>query len=202
LSHSASFHSREYIALSNAGTKQVAPYASIGIDDNVSLDVVGGYSRIDYDLDRLDPLSSTKVTGGTESDRFFGSINLVVDYDVSNILLGFRMGTSYISEEQDAYSESDGTAEGAQKVTVGSGNVGLRVGFDGGAVQPYVGGTYSYDYDDSGGTYDGRNTFGVSAGLNITITDGVFFNLEGGGTMNDDVKTASSSGTMRFGINF
>ena len=121
---------------------------------------------------------------------------------ILNRLLGFRMGTSYIHEKQDSYSESDGTAEKAQKVTVGSGNFGLRVGYNGGAVQPYLGGTYSYDYDDSGGTYDGRNTFGVSAGLNIAITDGVFFNLEGGGTVNDDVRTASGSGTMRFGINF
>jgi hypothetical protein len=180
----------------------IAPYLSLGVDENVSLDVVGGYSRLDYDLDRLDPLTGTKITGGTESNRYFGSINLVVDYDISNVLLGFRMGTSYIHENQDSYTESDGTSEAAQKVTVGSGNFGLRIGYNGGAVQPYLGGNYSYDYDDSGGTYDGRNTFGVSAGLNITITDGVFFNLEGGGTMNDDVRTASGSGTMRFGINF
>jgi len=180
----------------------ITPYLSLGVDENVSLDVVGGYSRLDYDLDRLDPLTGTKITGGTESNRYFGSINLVVDYDISNVLLGFRMGTSYIHENQDSYTESDGTSEAAQKVTVGSGNFGLRIGYNGGAVQPYLGGNYSYDYDDSGGTYDGRNTFGVSAGLNITITDGVFFNLEGGGTMNDDVRTASGSGTMRFGINF
>jgi hypothetical protein len=178
------------------------PYLSLGVDDNISIDAVAGYSRMDYDLERLDPLTSSKITGGTDSNRYFGSVNLVVDYDVSNFLLGFRVGTSYISEEQDAYAESDGTSEVAQKVTVGSGNVGLRLGYDGGSAQPYIGGTYSYDYDDSGGTYDGRNTFGVNAGLSVTLTDGVFFNLEAGGTMNDDVRTASGSGTVRFGVNF
>lgn len=180
----------------------VTPYVSIGIDDHVSLDLVGGYSRLEYDIDRLDPLTSSKITGSTDSNRYFGSLNLVVDYDVSNVLLGFRMGTSYVSEKQDAYTESDSTTEKAQKVTVGSGNVGLRIGYNGGSVQPYLGGTYSYDYNDSGGTYDGRNTFGVNAGLNISITSGVFFNLEGSASASDDVKSASGNGTMRFGINF
>ena len=180
----------------------VVPYVSIGIDDHVSLDLVGGYSRLKYDLDRLDPLTSTKVTGSTDANRYFGSLNLVVDYDVSNVLLGFRMGTSYVQEKQDAYTESDATTEASQKVTVGSGNLGLRIGYNGGAVRPYLGGTYKYDYNGAGGTYDGRNTFGVNAGLNISITNGVFFNLEGSGTASDDVRSASGNGTMRFGINF
>jgi hypothetical protein len=180
----------------------VTPYVSIGIDEHVSLDLVGGYSRLKYDLDRLDPLSSTKVTGSADSNRYFGSVNLVVDYDVSNVLLGLRMGTSYVHEKQDAYTESDATTESSQKVTVGSGNLGLRIGYNGGSVQPYLGGTYSYDYNNSDGTYDGRNRFGVNAGLNISITNGVFFNLQGSASASDDVRTASGNGTMRFGINF
>ena len=112
------------------------------------------------------------------------------------------MGTSYVSEKQDAYTESDATSEVAQNLTVGSGNVGLRIGYDGGPVQPYIGGTYSYAHNDSGGTYDGENTFGVNAGLNISIANGVFFNLEGSASASDDVKSASGNSTLRFGINF
>ncbi|NQV55837.1 MAG: autotransporter outer membrane beta-barrel domain-containing protein [Rhodospirillales bacterium] len=180
----------------------ITPYISIGFNNNISLDAVIGYTKLDYDMTRLDPLTSTKITGSSEANRNFGSINLVVDREVKKFLFGFRVGSSFIHEKQDAYVDTDGVSVVGQAITVGSGNVGLRVGYDGGVVHPYLGTTYSYDYNDAGGAYNAKNTFGVNAGISIDLSSRASLSIEGAGSTKKDVKTASGSGTIRLGFEF
>jgi len=176
----------------------IAPYMSVGLTEVFSLDAVGGYSMISYDQDRIDPLSSAKITGSNDADRWFGSVNIVGNWTMDKLLLGAKVGTLYISEEQDALTESDGTAIAKNEITVGNANVGVRLGLDGEMARPYISGQYSYDYNDAGGAYDAKSTFGGALGLDLRISDHLFINVEGSGTQKTDLRTLSGSATLRF----
>ena len=177
----------------------IAPYASITLSDTFSLDAVGGISKISYDLDRLDPLSSAKITGSTDGDRWFGSVNLVGNWVKKDVTFGARLGSMYISETQDAFTESDSTSVAENTVSVGNVNAGVRLGFNGKVANPYIAGTYSFDFDDAGGTsYDARNTYGGSVGVDFRLSDNWFANIEGGGTWKTDVETKTGSATLRY----
>jgi uncharacterized protein with beta-barrel porin domain len=68
----------------------IAPYAGYVLNRYLTVDVSGGYSFIDYDMDRT--TGGTRVTGSTDSNRWFLGGNLNAYYAVNRVTLGGRVG--------------------------------------------------------------------------------------------------------------
>jgi len=175
----------------------IAPYVSFGLTKVFSIDVVGGYTMMSYDTTRKDPLSNANITGAFDADRYFGAADLVGAWKADKWNIGARIGASHVSEEQDAYRESNGTTHGVDNIGVSSANTGVKVGYAFDKVEPYVGATYSYDFANSGGVYDERNTVGGSAGLNFAVTPNVSMNVEGRTSAKEDITNYGGSATLR-----
>lgn len=175
----------------------IAPYMSIGLTDRVSIDAVIGYGMLDYDLTRKDPLSNALITGSTEADRLFGSVDLVAGERLGNWLVEGRVGASHLNEEQDAFRESNGNSVASNDITVTSGNLGARVGYSFQMLEPYIAGLYSYDFNKAEGAYDGRNTYGGAAGVNFWFTPSFSVNVEGKATHKEDLDAYGGSATVR-----
>ena len=178
----------------------IAPYVSFGLTKVFSIDVVAGYTAVSYDTTRKDVLSSANITGAFDADRYFGAADLVGGWTADKWTFGARIGASHVSEQQDAYTESNGATHGVDNIGISSANTGVRVGYAFDKVQPYVGGTYSYDFVNSGGVYDERNTVGGSAGLNFTVAPNVSMNVEGRASAKEDITNYGGSATLR--LNF
>ena len=178
----------------------ISPYVSFGLTKVFSIDVVGGYTAMSYDTTRKDPLSSANITGAFDADRYFGAADLVGTWLADKWTVGARIGASHVSEEQDAYRESNGTTHGIDHIQVSSANTGVRLGYSFDKVQPYVGGTYSFDFVNSGGAYDERNTVGGMAGLSISVAPNLSMNVEGRASAKEDITNYGGSATLR--LNF
>jgi outer membrane autotransporter protein len=176
----------------------IAPYVSFGLTKVFSIDVVGGYTMLSYDTNRRDPLSSANITGSFDAERLFGAADLVGGWNMNKWNLGGRVGMSYVQEDQDAYSESNGVSRGQTDIDIASANTGVRLGYAFERIEPYIGGNYSYDFSQSGeGVYDGRNTVGGSVGLNFTVSPSVSMNVEGRAGGKEDISTYGGSATLR-----
>ena len=145
-------------------------------------------------------MSNATITGSTDATRLFGSVDLVAGQRIDRWLLEGRVGASHLDEEQDAFRESNANNVAQNDITVSSGNLGARVGYSFSMVEPYVAGLYSYDFNQAEGAYDGRNTFGGAAGLNIWLTPNFSVNVEGKATHKEDLDAYGGSATVR--LNF
>lgn len=119
----------------------VAPYALYQFTKNYSVDVSGGYSSVDYKMDRLDPLIRTKITGNTTADRYFAAANVNGVWTENAWRFGAKFGGLWASEEKKAFSESNSVANAALTTNIGLINLGGKVGYNLGFFEPYVGGT-------------------------------------------------------------
>lgn len=184
----------------------VAPYLSIKLNGSVSFDAVGGHTWLDYDNTRLDPFTSAKISGSTDATRKFGSANLVGEWDLKDIIFGAKIGTNYVDEDVDAFTETGGSNEvsiDSRSTTVGTGNVGLKFSGTNEQVSPYLEGTYAYEYNDAGGDqYNSRHNYGGALGLNINLADGFTANIEGRGVFKTHMKNGTGSASLRYQKNF
>jgi outer membrane autotransporter protein len=179
----------------------IAPYVSFGLTKVFSIDVVGGYTMLSYDTTRRDPISSANITGSFDAERLFGAADLVGGWSLNKWNLGGRVGMSYVTEEQDAYRESNGVAHNQADIDIGAANTGVRLGYSFDRVEPYIGGNYSYNVSQSGeGVYDGRNTLGGSVGLNFAVMPNFSVNVEGRAGAREDISNYGGSATLR--LNF
>jgi hypothetical protein len=119
----------------------IAPYGLYKFTKNYSVDVSGGFSQLNYDIDRLDPLVGTKITGKTDADRWFVAANLNGLWTEDAWRFSAKFGSLWASESKKAYNESNGTANAALTNSLGSVNLGGTVGYNLGFFEPYVGGT-------------------------------------------------------------
>jgi hypothetical protein len=127
----------------------VAPYAAYIFNEMFSVDVTGGYSNLSYDMDRLDPGDSTRITGNTDGNRYFGQLNLNADKNIDKWRLGGRIGTLYAWEKKDAFTESNTNRVLDHEARLGRAMIGGRVGYlFANVFEPYADATYRYDYSD------------------------------------------------------
>ncbi len=129
----------------------VAPYAVYKINKNFSVDVSGGYSWLEYDMTRLDPLNSSRITGSTDANRWFGAANLNAGTSIDQWRLGARFGTMFANESKDSFRESNDTNNAGESTDVGDVQFGVRLGYsfrvlDG--LEPYVSALGRYAYQD------------------------------------------------------
>jgi outer membrane lipase/esterase len=89
-------------------------YASILPMPQLFIDVVGGYARKDYSIDRRStvtiggtPFSGT-FDGDTDGDEWRAGVNAGYDFVLGNVTVGPRVGVNYKRTEIDGYRESGG----------------------------------------------------------------------------------------------
>ena len=182
----------------------VSPYASVSINDNISVDMMLGYTRVDYELTRVqnEPgtlADTTGITAGHGGNRAFGGLNVNGDFELNNLTAGISIGTRYVAERQSGYIDSYGTYNRSSTITVGTANAGLRLGYRIKMVHPYMSANYGYDYNDAGGTYNGREAYSGAVGLNINMGN-FTVNVEGKAGYKDHVKNAG--GLLRLRLQF
>ena len=158
----------------------IAPYIIARVNDTFSVDFNVGYTRVDYDLDRLDPLDGTKITGDTGSNRWFGALNLNGDWQIDSLTLGANIGTLYAREDRDGFTESNTDVTLSEAIDIGRINIGGRAGYlIENVVEPYISALVEYDYANEKSAYDDRVGVVLGAGVNVFSGEGFSANLEG-----------------------
>ncbi len=136
----------------------VAPYIAWFLNDIFSVDLSGGYSRLNTDQDRLDPANGNTLGSSFDSDRRFVTTNLNASIVRGSWVLGGRVGYLYSEEEQDAYTEAGGPSAKVVKgrhLDLGQGYIGVDLAYSFGALEPYATVTYYNDFTRDNGTGGG-----------------------------------------------
>jgi uncharacterized protein with beta-barrel porin domain len=148
----------------------VSPYAAALLNDYVSVDLAGGYTSLDTDVDRIDPSNGNTLIGEFDSDRYFVSGNVNFTYAPGDWILGLRAGVLYTEETQDGYDESGGPRArvvNQRKVDLTQGSIAIDIAHRFGDFEPY--GYFGYRNDFS--REDGRKAGGLPATTGRTHTD-------------------------------
>lgn len=184
----------------------VAPYAGYVINRYFTVDVSGGYTDSDTDLSRTSPISGSVITGQMDSSRWFVGGNLNAHYQVKRISLLGRAGLLYATETQDAFTESDTTFNPERDIDLGQLRIGAQIAYRMGKVQPYVTGTFEYDFNrekivvgaGQAQPANDRSGFEVGGGVRFALSDRVSGGIEGSTHVGrDDFSSTSVSGNVR-----
>ena len=128
----------------------VAPYAAVLLNDIFSVDLMGGYSPLEYDQDRISPADATDISASFDADRWFVAANVNAFVSLGNWVLSAKIGYLYTEEKQDAYTETGSALSaagvgGASLRSVAKRNIdltqiiaGAEVGYSFGAFEPYA----------------------------------------------------------------
>lgn len=184
----------------------IAPYAGYVINRYFTVDVSGGFNSSETDLTRTSPITSSVITGQMDSSRWFVGGNLNGHYQVKRISLLGRVGLLYASESQDAFTESDTTFNPDREIDLGQLRIGAQVAYSIGKVQPYVTGTYEYDFNrelvvvgtGQATPANDRSGFEVGGGVRFALSGRVSGGIEGTTHVGrDDFSSTSVSGNVR-----
>lgn len=157
----------------------VAPYASYQITQMLSVNATIGHTWVHYNEEH------GSVSGTTDGDRWFGTANIVAKQSVNQWRLTENLGYFYVTETQDAYTETnlnpvDKSTRHLGQIRVG-GKAGYYIPTIYGYLEPYVTGRAEFDVDKSSdqiissGTTVSRSDFGATfgAGLKVSVGDSV-----------------------------
>ena len=184
----------------------IAPYAGYVINRYFTVDVSGGYNDSSTDLTRTSPISGSVVTGQMDSSRWFVGGNLNAHYQVKRISLLGRAGLLYATETQDAFTESDTTFNPERDIDLGQLRIGAQIAYRMGKVQPYVTGTFEYDFNrektvvaaGQAQPANDRSGFEVGGGVRFALSDRVSGGIEGSTHVGrDDFSSTTVSGNVR-----
>jgi len=184
----------------------IAPYAGYVINRYFTVDVSGGYTDLDSDMSRTSPISGSVITGQLDSSRWFVGGNLNAHYQVNRISLLGRAGLLYATETQDAFTESDTTFNPERDLDLGQLRIGAQIAYRMGKVQPYVTGTFEYDFNrektvvaaGQAQPANDRSGFEVGGGVRFALSDRVSGGIEGSTHVGrDDFSSTTVSGNVR-----
>ncbi|MCE7998224.1 MAG: autotransporter outer membrane beta-barrel domain-containing protein [Rhodobiaceae bacterium] len=119
------------------------PYASFVVDDMFSIDASIAYTTSDIDNSRT--VGAVVATGNQDGDSTYISVGLNAMKWYDNIGVSGRLGWGYSDTDNDAYTDSLGTAFAATDSQLGQISLGGKVSYYGGSYMPYIGATYKYD---------------------------------------------------------
>ena len=127
----------------------IAPYFGLVLSENWNVSASVGYSSLDTDQFRTDPLLGTRVSSSPDSDRWFGTLNLNGYTTWDNWLFSGRIGMLQARNIQESFDESDGTEVGKFTTELGQWNVGGEAAYTWGDFEPYARASYERDYSQS-----------------------------------------------------
>jgi hypothetical protein len=175
----------------NRGNEQtdgytVAPYAGMLLSDNWSVDASVGYSRVDYDQFRTDPVFGTRITSSPSADRWFGTLNVNGFTSWKNWIFGGRIGILHARNIQESFTESDGTFIPEFTNKLGQWNVGGDVAYSFDQFEPFARVIYERDFSmteiavTGGGPQpsNDNDNFVFGAGIRYFGSNGLTGNLE------------------------
>ncbi len=134
----------------NGGEQQtdgwtVAPYAAALLDDNWSVDVSAGLSRVGTDQFRT--AGATRVNSDVDTNRIFASVNLSGSYAAGDWNFGPHLGWSLARSYDDSFVESNGAAVGSRVTRLEQWRIGGEAAYAGaGDFEPFARATYERDY--------------------------------------------------------
>lgn len=151
----------------------IAPYGIYKITDQLSVDSSIGYSRVNYDFNRI----NGTVTSSTDADRIFAALNFNYNYALNRIRFGTKAGYLYAVEKPDDFTESTGTTVSGKDIYLGQARIGARIGYMFDRVEPFIDLRYEYDNVSSDialSNYDDDRDGVVAAlGLNFSLSSSV-----------------------------
>lgn len=124
----------------------VAPYAGILLSDTWSLDASAGFSFIENDQFRTDPVTGARISSAPDTDRFYFSANLSGISYLDNWIIGGRIGTLFARSKTGDFIESDGTPVGERVTKLGQLRIGGDAAYSYGRWEPFVSALYEYDF--------------------------------------------------------
>ncbi len=124
----------------------ISPYFGAVLSETWSIDLSMGYSDIGTDQYRTDPATTARVNSSFDSTRWFWSGNLNGTRYFGNWVLGGTLGWLYARDDQDAYTESNGTAIGKRTVKLGQWHIGGNLAYGWGDFEPFTSLSYERDY--------------------------------------------------------
>ena len=180
----------------------LSPYLVYKYNDNYSVDFSGGYTWLNYDLERLDPGDSSKITGDQDAARWFVSANIKGDHWYDKTHVSGTVGFLHAREDQDDFTESNLTNTSGVATNVGQGYIGVRLGYlfdmEGGSVEPYVRALGRYSYDDGGSGDSSDAIVGAGASMNY---GNIQFGAEGSAVVGRE-DTNNFTGRVNIRANF
>lgn len=122
----------------------LAPYAGLLVSDQWSADLSVGFSTVDTDQFRT--FGGVRTTSSVDAERRFiaGNLNYYRVFD--SWTFSARGGLLYARENQDAYTESDGTINAEREFKFGQASVGGELAWVLDGFEPYASASYQYDY--------------------------------------------------------
>ncbi len=123
----------------------VSPYVLFLLNQYISVDGAVGYSDLDIDQDRTLPGTATVVTASLDAERVFGSAGINAGFWHGNWNFSGRVGYFYTAQDNDAFVESDGTANGELDTQLGQVQLSGRVAYYAGIAMPFVSVDFNYD---------------------------------------------------------
>jgi hypothetical protein len=190
----------------NAGTIEtsgigLAPYAVFKLTDKISADINGSYTRLDTDTTR----TNNTITGQFDSRRYTAGGNLNVGHSINKVFMNGSVGFLYINENQDSYTESNGTFVAENDISIGQGRVSGTVGYNFGKVQPFLTAQLQHEFwapsaPIVNGVALSEDTTGyvVGGGVKFDISDSVSGTVSATSTEGrDDLSLYSISGRVR-----
>jgi len=129
----------------------IIPYVAASFGERFSGDLAFGYSNLDIDQFRL--AGATRVTSTLDAERWFfaGNVNYVREYGDWHVTT--RVGALWARDEQDGFTESDGTANAKQSFRLGRFQLGLELAKTLGAFEPFAGVTLNHTFSQTDQTF-------------------------------------------------
>ena len=134
----------------NRGSQDTDGYSIVSyfgalLNDTWSVDFSAGYTWLETDQFRTDPLTNNRVSSSPDADRWFGAFNLNGLWIIDNWILGANAGALYARNTEDSFIESDGTPISSRITRLSQVNAGGNVAYSFGNFEPFVRGSYEYD---------------------------------------------------------
>jgi hypothetical protein len=183
----------------------ITPYFGLSLSPSVSVQVLGGWTSVEYDTTR----NSGAITSSFDADRIFGSASITGNVMLSKDLnLAPKATVLYVSEDQDASTDSSGVAVAATTLDLGRISFGGTLSYMGDKASPYVRvmGEYDYEKEDAvdlgNGAFSSNDDTGINGaiGVNLNLGNGVNGNLEvsSASILRDNLDVYTYTGRIRY----
>jgi len=153
---SIGYETSNFVTTFNTGNERttgvnVNPYLAYLLSDSWSVDLILGYGQFNTRQSRtigsVVPLVTTAVDSEFNSTRSFASANLTNISLVGDWKLTGSLGAQGSRREQDAYTETDGTAVASSKLTAEQYSLLAEAAYGRGKSEAFFGAMYQYSTD-------------------------------------------------------
>lgn len=183
----------------------ITPYFGMGLTPQWSIQILGGYTAVEYDTDR----NNGAITSSFDADRFFGSAAVVGNFKLSDkIIAAPKLSILHLAEEQDGTTDSAGNVTTGEHIDLGRISFGGTLTYLAGKYSPYIRALGEYDYakEDAvnlgGGNFSSDDKAGINAsiGLNVNFGNRITGNVEATSAtlLRENLEVYTVSGRLRY----